>query len=305
MKERVKSYRYKEGAPRVLFVIINTVVLTLLALLCAMPFINLLALSLSDKSAVVAGKVWFFPVGFNLNAYGYLLKQADFFRAFGMSLLRVGLGTLISLLVTMLMSYPLAFSRKQLKGRKIYLALIILSMFFSGGLIPTFIVISKLKLMNSIWALVLPGAMNCWNMILFINFFRQVPDGLMESASLEGANHFVILFFIVLPLSLPVVATVTLFCVIGNWNAWFDGYLYMDSNNWPLQTYIYHIMEDMKNFQLNKDKLSPEDLAALAQSNDTTLRSAQIFIAMLPVLAVYPIAQKYFVKGILLGGVKE
>lgn len=297
--------RIKESTSRKVFTVVNALFLTVIAILCVLPFVNLLAVSLSAKNEVIAGKVWFIPKGFTLDAYKYLLQKSDFFRAFGLSLVRVLLGTCISLAVTVLMAYPLAFGGKNFSGRKIYLGIIILSMFFSGGLIPSFIVISKIGLFNKIWALVLPGAMNCWNMILFINFFRQVPPALMESAKIEGAGHFVVLFKIVLPLSMPVVATVTLFCVIGNWNAWFDGYLYMNKENWPLQTYIYHIMEDMKNFQLNKDKMTPEEIEALSNSNDATLRSAQIFIAMLPVLVVYPIAQKYFIKGILLGGVKE
>ena len=137
------------------------------------------------------------------------------------SLVRVFLGTTISLAVTALMSYPLAFAKKQLAGRRFYLAIVILSMFFNGGLVPSFIVISKLGLYNKLWALILPGAMNCWNMILFINFFRQVPKEMMEAASLEGAGHFRMLFKIVLPVSLPVVATVALFCVVGHWNACF------------------------------------------------------------------------------------
>ena len=180
-----------------------------------------------------------------------------------------------------------------------------LAMFFSGGLIPTFVIISELGLFNTIWALVLPSAMNCWNMILFVNFFRQVPKEMLEASSLEGAGHFTQLFRIVLPTSMPVVATVALLCVVGHWNAWFDGYLYMNTDKWPLQTYIYHMMEEMKNFQLNKDKMTAAELEMLAGQNDMTLRAAQIFIAMIPVLCVYPIAQKYFVKGILLGSVKE
>ncbi len=288
-----------------MFNVCNITFLLLLSTLCLLPFLNLLAISFSSKSAVVAGKVWVFPVGFTWNAYRYLLQKVDFFRAFLFSLVRVFLGTTISLAVTALMSYPLAFAKKQLAGRRFYLAIVILSMFFNGGLVPSFIVISKLGLYNKLWALILPGAMNCWNMILFINFFRQVPKEMMEAASLEGAGHFRMLFKIVLPVSLPVVATVALFCVVGHWNAWFDGYLYMSKENWPLQTYIYHMMEEMKNFQLNKDKMTAEELELLAQSNDMTLRAAQIFIAMLPVLCVYPLAQKYFVKGILLGSVKE
>lgn len=295
----------KEGTPRKVFVVFNTLFLTLLCILCVLPFLHLLAVSLSSKSAVVAGQVWIFPVGINVNAYEYLIGQADFFRAFAFSVVRVVVGTTLSVAVTALMAYPIAFCKKELFGRHFYLLIVILSMFFSGGLIPTFIVISELGLYNTLWALVLPSTMNCWNMILFVNFFRQVPKEMLEAATLDGAGHFTHLFKIVLPTSMPVVATVALLCVVGHWNAWFDGYLYMSSEKWPLQTYIYHTMEEMKNFQLNMDKLTPEELEMLSQQNDMTLRAAQIFIAMIPVLCVYPIAQKYFVKGILLGSVKE
>lgn len=295
----------KEGPSRTVFVIFNTAFLGILCLLCILPFLHLLAVSLSSKSAVTAGRVWVVPIGFTLNAYRYLIGQREFFVAFGYSLLRVVLGTSLSVFVTALMAYPLAFAGKKLAGRKAYLVLVIGSMFFSGGLIPTYIVITDLGLYNSIWALILPSAMNCWNMILFVNFFRQVPREMLEAATLDGAGHFTRLFRIVLPTSAPVVATVVLLCAVGHWNAWFDGYLYMNIDKWPLQTYIYHMMEEMKNFQLNKDKMTAEELAVLSQQNDMTLRSAQIFIAMIPVLCVYPIAQKYFVKGILLGGVKE
>ena len=296
----------KTTTSRKVYLVINAILLLLIAVICILPFLNLLAISLSDKDAVIANKVFIWPVGFNLKAYSYLITNSKFFTAFGISILRVVLGTIISLFVTMLMAYPLAFAKDVLKGRFFYIALVIVAMFFSGGLIPTFILINKIGLGDSIWALVLPGAMNCWNMILFINFFRNVPKEMLESAKLDGAGHFTILFKIIIPLSLPVVATVALFCVIGNWNAWFDGYLYMSNpDKWPLQTYIYHMMEELKNFQLNKDKMTPEEIEAFSKTNDTTLRAAQVFIAMIPVLLIYPIASKYFMKGILLGGVKE
>ena len=183
--------------------------------------------------------------------------------------------------------------------------IILACMFFSGGMIPTFIVVTKLGLYNSLFSLILPTAMSPFNLILLVNFFRNVPREMIEAANIEGAGDYRVLFKIVVPVSMPVIATVALLCIVGQWNAWFDGYLYMSKEKWPLQTYIYHIMENMKNFQLNKDKLTPEELELLAKSNDMTLRSAQIFIAMLPVLCVYPFAQKYFVQGILLGSVKE
>lgn len=290
---------------RKVFTVCNLVLLIGWCVLCIMPFVHLLAVSLSSQNAVAAGMVSFFPIDITLNSYKYLLQQKDFFVAFGYSLIRVVAGTSLSLIVSILAAYPLTFAGKALHGRRVYVMIILACMFFSGGMIPTFIVVTKLGLYNSLFSLILPTAMSPFNLILLVNFFRNVPREMIEAANIEGAGDYRVLFKIVVPVSMPVIATVALLCIVGQWNAWFDGYLYMSKEKWPLQTYIYHIMENMKNFQLNKDKLTPEELELLAKSNDMTLRSAQIFIAMLPVLCVYPFAQKYFVQGILLGSVKE
>ena len=178
-------------------------------------------------------------------------------------------------------------------------------MFFSGGTVPTYIMISRLGLRDNFLVLILPGALSSWNLILFVNFFRNVPNEMLEAADIEGAGDYRILWQIVLPVSLPILATIALLCMVGHWNNWFDGYLYMDQEHWPLQTYIYNAMEEFKTLQDNSQNLTPEQIAQLAESSDTTLRSAQIFIAMVPILCVYPFMQKYFVQGILLGSVKE
>ncbi len=302
---RRKANKIRSSRSRKIFMVCNLAFLIAWCVLCILPFVHLLAVSLSSQNAVAAGIVTFLPVNVTLNSYRYLLQQKDFFVAFGYSLIRVGAGTFLSLAVTILAAYPLTFARNKLIGRRVYIVVILASMFFSGGMIPTFIVVTKLGLYNNLLSLILPTAMSPWNLILLVNFFKNVPKEMLEAANIEGAGDYSTLLRIVIPVSMPIIATVALLCIVGQWNAWFDGYLYMSKEKWPLQTYIYHIMENMKNFQLNKDKLTPEEVELLAKSNDMTLRSAQIFIAMLPVLCVYPFMQKYFVQGILLGSVKE
>ncbi len=297
--------KIRSSASRKVFLAVTITALCLWSLLCLLPFIYILAVSLSSKSAVSAGIVSFLPVDFTLNNYAYLLEKKEFFVAFAISVARVFAGTGVNLLVTVLAAYPLAFARKTLKGRKFYVGLVLLCMFFSGGTVPTYIMISRLGLRDNFLVLILPGALSSWNLILFVNFFRNVPNEMLEAADIEGAGDYRILWQIVLPVSLPILATIALLCMVGHWNNWFDGYLYMDQEHWPLQTYIYNAMEEFKTLQDNSQNLTPEQIAQLAESSDTTLRSAQIFIAMVPILCVYPFMQKYFVQGILLGSVKE
>lgn len=299
-----KRNKFRLSVSRKIFLVVNGLALIGFAVLCLLPFINLFSVSLSSKNAVNAGLVSFFPVDITLNAYQYLLKQSAFFAAFWMSIKRVFIGTAISMVVIIFAAYPLSLSSEELPGKRFYIVICVISMFFSGGLIPTYIVITNLGLYNTIWALVLPSAMNCWNMVLMLNFIRRVPKELSEYAQIEGAGYFTLLLKIILPVSLPAVATVLLFTVVGHWNAWFDGYIYMSSENWPLQTYIYNILDSLKQLQASLNK-TEEDLALLSKLDDKTLRSAQIFIAMLPIMMIYPFAQKYFVQGLMLGSVKE
>lgn len=292
----------KESKSRKTFLIANGTILILYAFICLIPFFNLLAVSLSSASAVESGNVTFFPVEFTLNAYEFLLAKKEFFTAFGYSVLRVVLGTAISMVVMILCAYPLSRDDGEFTGRKFYAGFFIVTMFFSGGLVPTFVIISKLNLLNKIWALVLPTAMNAWNMVLLINFFRQVPKEMIEAAKVEGAGHMTILIKMVLPVSLPALATVILFTAVQHWNAWFDGVIYMNPEKFPLQSYIYNMINEYNTLAQSTD---PEKQALLENLPGKTLRSAQIFVAMLPIMLVYPFAQKYFVKGLVMGSVKE
>lgn len=300
--------KMKTSPARIAFVIFNDTILILFALLCLAPFLNLLAISFSDGLPASAGDVSLLPlrnngsIGVNISAYKYLLTKSEFFRAFGISVLRVVLGILICVSVELLAAYPLAKSGYKLKGRRFYVIFYTITMFFNGGLIPTYLVINSLNLNDKILCLVLPLATNAWNMVLFINFFKQVPKDLEEYAYLEGAGPLTVLLKIIVPISLPAVATVTLFTAVAHWNNWFDGYIYMSTKNYPLQTYIYDIINQLTTLSKSPD---PNTQALIKDLPGKTIRSAQIFIAMVPIMLVYPFAQKFFIKGLTMGAVKE
>lgn len=301
---KFRKSKRKESLSRRIFLVGNNIFLILFALLCLVPFFNLLAISLSDAAAVDAGNVGLIPVDFNLNAYKFLIQKKEFWTAFGVSVERVVLGTLLSLVINVLAAYPLSRPKKYFKGRKFYVIIFVITMFFNGGLVPTYVVIANLGIMNTMLALILPTALNAWNIVLLISFFREVPNELIEAAEMDGAGQYQILFKVVLPISLPALATVTLFTAVAHWNNWFDGYMYMNPSKYPLQTYIYNMINEV-NVLAQNPALSPEQQELLASLPGKTLRSAQIFIAMLPIMLVYPFVQKYFIKGLTQGGVKE
>lgn len=307
MSKKQIRHRRKSSPSRIVFVVFNSIIMIAFAVLCLAPFVNLLAISLSDSLPATSGQVGFLPLnkdgklGLNFDAYRYLFKKTDFFRAFGISVARVVLGVVISVTVQILAAYPLSRG-SEFKARKFFVVFYTITMFFSGGLVPTYLVITGLHLKNNILALILPTAANAWNMVLFINFFKQIPKDLEEYAYLEGMNPFATLVKIVLPLSLPVIATVVLFTAVAHWNSWFDGYIYMDKKNFPLQTYIYNMINEFTTLSKSEDPKMQELVKNLP---DKTLRSAQIFVAMLPIMCVYPFVQKFFIKGLTLGAVKQ
>lgn len=291
----------KRPIDRIVDVLIYAVV-GLSALLCLIPLLNTLALSFSSSVMAGSGTVRFWPKQFTLAAYEAILKEPQFFGSFWVSVKRVILGGSINFLMMVLAAFPLAHSEKAFKGRNIYMYVLIFTMLFSGGLIPMYILVSKLKLMNSIWALVLPGAVPTWNCILLMNFFRSLPGELEEAACIDGAMPVQIMALIYLPVSLPSLATVMLFCIVGHWNEFFSGLIYMNhSDNYPLATYISTIVDSAKDLNLVTD---PEEIERLMKVSSRNMSSAKIFISMVPILLVYPFLQKYFVKGIVLGAVK-
>jgi putative aldouronate transport system permease protein len=272
------------------------------AILCLIPLVNTLALSFSSSIMAGSGTVTFWPKQFTLAAYEAILSERQFFGSFWVSIKRVVLGGGINFLTMVLAAFPLSHSDKAFRGRNIYMYTFIFTMLFSGGLIPTYIVVSKLRLMDTLWALVLPGAVPVWNCILLMNFFRSLPNELEEAAIIDGAVPFQIMLKVYLPVSLPSLATVMLFCIVGHWNEFFSGLIYMNhSDNYPLATYISTIVDTAKDLNLITD---PEEIERLMQVSSRNMSSAKIFVSMIPILLVYPFLQKYFVKGIVLGSVK-
>ncbi len=272
------------------------------AILCLIPLLNTLALSFSSSVMAGSGTVTFWPKQFTTAAYEAILTERQFFGSFFISVQRVILGGAINFLMMVLAAFPLAHSERTFKGRNMYMYVLIFTMLFSGGLIPTYIVVSKLGLIDTIWSLVLPGAVPVWNCILLMNFFRSLPDELEEAAIIDGAVPVQIMIRIYLPVSLPSLATVMLFSIVGHWNEFFSGLIYMNhSDHYPLATYISTIVDTAKDLNLITD---PEEIERIMKVSSRNMSSAKIFVSMIPILLVYPFLQKYFVKGIVLGSVK-
>ncbi len=285
-----------------IFAVINYGILILASLMCILPFVHLLAVSFSESAAVSAGKVGLWPVNFTLQSYSFAFSNGKFVKALLVSLERVALGVGVNMVLMILTAYPLSRSKEQLLGRNIYMAYFVVTMIVSGGLIPTYLVTTKLGLLNSIWALILPSALNVYNMIILMNFIRNLPEELEEAARIDGAGTMTILRTIVLPLMKPALATVGLFSIISHWNDWFSGMIYMQSpEKYPLQTYL---QTPLKSFEELLKTADGDYMQLISRMNVRTGRAAQLFLGAIPVMLIYPFLQKYFTDGLVLGSVK-
>jgi putative aldouronate transport system permease protein len=274
------------------------------AVVCILPFVNLLALSFSNSAAVAAGNVKFWPVGFTVKSYIYVTRSQAFLRSIFVSLQRVALGVSINMLLTVITAYPLSKSSYTFKPRSVYAWFFMVTMLFSASVIPWFMVIKFAGLIDTIWALVIPGALPVFNMIVLLNFFRGLPNELEEAAFIDGAGHWTILWNIFVPLSKPALATVCLFCILNHWNSWFDGLILMNSpKHYPLQSYLQTIIINPAAF-FNSMKGSSDYNLILQYVNSRTAKTAQLFIAAVPILIAYPFLQRYFTTGLVLGSVK-
>ncbi|MCM3783062.1 carbohydrate ABC transporter permease [Neobacillus mesonae] len=291
MYHKTKSYR--------IFTVFNNLFLIVLAALCIIPLIHVLAVSFSSKAAADANLVSLIPIDFSLEAYKKTINNPAFLHSIWVSVLRTIIGTAITLIVTFLAAYPLSKENSAFKGRTLYSWIFVFSMVFNGGLVPFYEVIQTLRLIDTFWVLVLPSAVNTFLVILMLNFFRGIPKELEEASLIDGAGHFRTLFSVYLPISLPSIATISLFSMVYHWNSWFDGLLYLNnSGDFPLATFLQTVIiqRDMSTMSMN-----PQEMELISQ---TTVKSAQIFIGAAPILIVYPFLQKYFVKGMTVGSVK-
>ncbi|WP_409342805.1 carbohydrate ABC transporter permease [Paenibacillus sp. MBLB4367] len=286
---------------RKLFSVCNYTLLIVLAVACVLPLIHVLAISFSSNAAATAGDVKLWPVQFNTKSYEFVLSTGKFMDAFFISVKRVALGTVVNMAFTILTAYPLAKESSRFRPRTWYAWFFVLTILFGGGLIPWYMIIRATGLLDTIWALVLPGAVPVFSVILLLNFFRGIPKELEEAAFIDGAGHMSTLLRIIVPLSVPALATIMLFTVVGHWNAWFDGLILMNSPaHYPLQSYLQTVV-----IQKDFTALGEEELKNMKLISDRTIKAAEIILGALPVLVVYPFLQKYFMKGIVLGSVKE
>ncbi|MFB3159827.1 carbohydrate ABC transporter permease [Neobacillus sp. 179-J 1A1 HS] len=293
MKNTKKNKRNKGG---LVFPIINGTILILIALICFLPFVNVIASSFASTQEVVARKFILFPRTFSLDAYRYILSTPTLFKSLAVSIGVTGIGTLVSMVLTALMAYGL--SRKYLVGRNSINFIIVFSMLFSGGMIPTFLVVKYVGLIDSYWSLILPVAINAFNLIIMRNFFQALPDSLEESAKMDGCTDFGVFLKIMLPLALPSIATISLFYAVTYWNTYMTAILYInDSTKWPIQVLLRQIVIVSSGMQAEGSSV---DVVPPAQ----TIKMAVIVIATVPMLIAYPFVQKYFVKGALVGSVK-
>ena len=276
---------------RKVFLAVDVIVILLLCLICMVPLLNLLAYSFSASQPIIENKVFLWPKEFTLKAYQYVLESKEFWSS-------VPLNTLLTILV----AYPLSKDERQFKARKYYVAYMLTVMLFNGGLMPTYYIVSKTKLIDTVWALIIPGAVPIFNCIVLMNFFRGIPSELEESAKLDGASQWQILWRIFIPISKPSLATIILFSLINHWNSWFDGLIYSNhTTNYPLQSYLQTLVTSTTEILAQGDVKA---IAKLVDINDTNMKAAQIFISVIPLMLIYPFLQKYFTTGLTMGSVK-
>ncbi|MEV4497693.1 carbohydrate ABC transporter permease [Micromonospora arborensis] len=279
-----------------IFRVVNTVVLIGVVVVTLFPFLNIVARSLSEEAYIIAGKVSIVPRGFDLTAYKLLMSDALFWTNYRNTVVYTVVATLISIVLTTCYAYVL--SKPQLKGRGLLVGVALFTMFFSGGLIPNYVLVTSLGMKNTIWAVALPNAISVFNLLVMKAFFESLPTELEEAAAVDGLNTYGILLRIVLPLSKAIIATMVLFYAVSFWNSWFTAFLYLDQQDLlPVTVYLRNLIAGAT---------SAESAAANADKVQAaaTLQAVTIVLTTLPILAVYPFVQRYFVSGVLLGAVK-
>jgi len=287
-----KYYRSKSN------IIFDTVVVLLVVLvlvICLVPFMYVLSASLSGPKPLTNGEVFLFPKDFTLNAYVKIFQYPNFLKYYGNTIFYTVAGTAICLVMTILMAFPLAHTK--LKGHTFFMKLVIITMFFSGGLIPKFLLVNSLKLTDTVWAILLPSAINTFNLIVLINFFKTVPRELEEAALVDGMGYFGIMKDIFLPLSIPALATITLYYAVFFWNDWFNALIYVKSERYPVMMILRNLVAGVTQM----------DVGAVGGDGDTistAMKCAVIVTSSVPIIVLYPFLSKYFVKGLTIGGVK-
>ena len=279
------------------------IILLVALILFVFPFVNLLAYSLSSIKPILAGEVFLIPKETQWIAWNEVFRNRDLIHSFVFTVFLTILYTVLSLIITMLAAYPL--SRKELKGRSGFISFFMITMFFSGGLIPSYLLMDTMKLLDNFWVLVLPGLFSCYNMLILKSFYQGIPDSFEESARIDGANDLQVLFLIYFRLSLPAMATLALFFAVGRWNGFSDALFYMPTNkdNTPIQLVLQRILKNAE----DANKSIKEQIGDVGRQRilSDSQKAANILFTVIPIMLVYPWLQKYFVKGVLIGSIKE
>lgn len=282
------------------FSVLNVFILGFLGLICFLPFWHIFCKSVSSGVAITSNSVGLWPKEFTVVNYVEAFKNAEILRALWVSLKRVFLGTLLTMTTTILAAFPLSYDNKEFPSRKVYRWYFIFTMLFSGGLIPSYILINNiLKMTDTIWAITVPGAVVIPNTIMLMNFFRNLPREIRESANVDGAGHIDTLVYIYLPLSIPCLATLVTFCIIGHWNAWLDAIMYnRNPANYPLSTYLQVVGSKLTVIR------SLHDAERMMEQSQRSISSAYTIICTIPILCIFPLLQKYIRSGLTVGAVK-
>ncbi len=290
--------KVKETSGYIIFKVFNTLIMILVCIATLYPFLYLVAQSFSSEEAIIMGKVSLFPVDFNITTYKSVLEKGEFLRSYKNTLIYVVIGTVSSLVLSCCMAYPL--SKSQLKGSKFLMKFIIFTMYFGGGLIPTYVLMRKLNVVNTIRGFIMPSLLSTYYIILMRSFFQGIPKDLEEAAEIDGLSPIGTFIRVVFPLSMPIIATMILFNAVGYWNNWFNSFLYLDKKEmWPVAYYLRTIISGATT------SADPGEVSAEKMQIAANIRSCSMVLMALPIILVYPFVQKYYVQGMMLGGVKE
>ena len=288
----------KESMQYKIFKVFNVIILSLIVFVTLFPFLNIVAQSFSSEANITAGNVTLIPKGFNVETYKVIMSDSIFWINYKNTVVYTVVGTAISLILSTMMAYPLA--KKRLKGRNFLLMFVVFTMFFNGGLIPNYVLVTGLGFGNSIWAIVIPTAISVFNLLIMKTFFENIPDELEEAAVMDGSNTYGILFKIVLPLSKPILATMLLFYAVTHWNSWFPAFLYFSEKElFPVSIYLRNLIKGAES-SLSSGATSADNLTQISAN----IKSVTMVLTVLPIICVYPYIQKYFVSGVMLGSVK-
>ena len=287
-----ESIQYK------IFKVLNVIILLSIVYVTLYPFVNIVAQSFSSETNINAGNVNLIPKGFNVETYKVIMADNMFWTNYKNTVVYTVVGTAISLVFSTMLAYPL--SKNRLKGRNFFIMFVVFTMFFNGGLIPNYVLINKLGFSNTIWAIVIPAAISVFNLLIMKTFFENIPEELEEAAIVDGASTYGILIKIILPLSLPILATMMLFYAVGHWNSWFPAFLYFsDKELFPVSIYLRNMIKGAEG-TLSAGATSANNLNQISSN----IKSVTMVLTVLPILCVYPYIQKFFVSGVMLGSVK-